>query len=250
VNGWQVLASLLVSVPLALVAYVLAPARQRLLAMAIAILAGVPFHVNLGDDLEDWLQPAPTRAEAEARRYGRLAGRYEPLQAALAGRSQAEADAMVAGFREAGLATLQGFRLEQRARVLKALVDQPDDALAAGLFTGEVDRKRLLDGLNKLPPEYIKWWYQCEYAALEAAFRAEPIDPVPTARENAKALRTLVSATQLDGTRLLGILQDPHPTQADAAWAARKIYDTLATLPYEQKQQVERMLVTPRSGRG
>ena len=49
---------------------------------------------------------------------------------------------------------------------------------------------------------------------------------MPTPTEQKQALRRLIAATQLDGTRLLEAFQDPHPGPADAAWAARKVYRT------------------------
>lgn len=245
-NWWQVLGSIAVSALLAAVALGLAPARQRGVALVLAVLAGIPFHEAAGNALEDLFAPAGSPAGAIAREYGRKAARFAPLQKALAGKSQAEADALVAGYTEAGLCTLPDELLDHRALILSLLVNQPDDTLAAGLFTGQADGGRLLAALDKLPRAEIEAWYAIHYTAAVGAFGDR--GKVPTELEQKKAIRKLVAATQLDGTRLLEAFMDPHPKPADAAWAARKVYRTLAGLPRAERLEVERTLAAPKSG--
>ncbi|MDB5097578.1 MAG: hypothetical protein JWM80_1999 [Cyanobacteria bacterium RYN_339] len=243
-NWWQVLGSLVVTLPAVLLIWRFVPPRGRLLALVLAVLVGVPLHEPAGEVLEDLLSPGQTTVDHTARQVGRWLAKEPRMREAITGRSQLEADALVSGFTAAGLATMPAWALDRRAAVLKHLVDQGDDELAAGLFTGTVAPAKLKAALNRLPPAEINDWLRINAVAALGA-----LHPVPalTSKQQVRAISALVTATELDGTRLTRIFQDPHPSTADAAWAARKVYDTLATMPTQPRVQAERALVAPSS---
>jgi hypothetical protein len=214
-------------------------------AVAVSVVVLMPFHAAGGEVLEDIFSRPKTPMEAALREFARRCEHDSALRKAMAGMDQATANTFAMRLAGGGLKTLPDADLEHRARILRRIVDRGDDHLAAGFFTGNLDQAAVQVALQKLSDDDIHAWFELSYKSMLGALKtADPPGIFPNDVEKRAALDALVDAVGADGPRLRQILLRGAGPEAEAAWAARAVYDHLWDLTARDRRFLLRVFVS------
>lgn len=138
-----------------------------------------------------------------------------------------------------GIARLPPQRLEQRAKVMAAILHAMpvEDCARISRATGAAEVARLstvfFAQLEKLPPADIDAWFEMSYQASIAELEQRPPIKISEAQIQA-ASEAFMDSLPSDAVRARAMAVLPEietAAPADACWASRTMFDAVATLP-------------------